>query len=87
VTLRIETLPQGRPVVRLSGRMQCEHLADLQRYIDAPDFKPVLDLEQVTLVDADAVRFLIDCEQGGIELLHCSPYIRAWMDREQAERR
>jgi hypothetical protein len=87
VTLRIETLPQGRPVVRLSGRMRCEHLAGLQRYIDAPNFKPLLDLEQLTLVDVEAVRFLIDCEESGVELLHCSPYIRAWMEREQANRR
>lgn len=83
MTLRIETLPQGRPVVRLSGRMQCEHLADLERYIDAPDFKPLLDLAQVTLVDVEAVRFLIDCEESGIELLHCSPYVRQWMNRER----
>ena len=85
--MRIETQPQGRPVVRLSGRMQSEHLAGLQRYIEAPDLKPLLDLEEVTLVDVEAVRFLIGCEDAGIELLHCSPYIRQWMDREQPDRR
>ena len=85
--MRIETLPQGRPVVRLSGRMQSEHLAGLQQYIEAPEFKPVLDLEEVTLVDVEAVRFLIGCELGGIDLLHCSHYIRQWMDREQSDRR
>lgn len=85
MTLRIETLPQGRAVVRLSGRMQCEHLADLQRYIEAPEFKPLLDLKQVTLVDVETVRFLIECEERGIELLHCSHYIRQWMHRERRD--
>jgi hypothetical protein len=66
--------------------MQSEHLADLQRYIDAPLFKPLLDLEQVTLVDVEAVRFLIACEERGIDLLHCPPYIRQWMSRERPPR-
>jgi hypothetical protein len=43
----------------------------------------VLDLEDVTLVDVPAVRFLSFCETEGIALLHCAPYIRQWMDRER----
>jgi hypothetical protein len=88
VTLRIEKVSAlGRPLVRLIGRMQSEHLPDLKRYIEAPGSKPTLDLEEVTLVDVEAVRFLIGCEYGGIELLHCSPYIRQWMEREQPDHR
>ena len=83
--MRIEAAPEGRPVVRLSGRMQSEHLAELRRCLDAPGFRPTLDLAEVTLVDVDAVRFLIGCEDAGIELLHCSPYIRQWMEQEQPE--
>lgn len=86
MTLRIETLPQGRPVIRLSGRMQGEHLAHIQACIDAPEFRPLLDLEQVTLVDVEAVRFLIDCEKSGVGLLHLSPYIRQWMSGERPGR-
>jgi hypothetical protein len=29
------------------------------------------------------VRFLSECEAQGIELLHCSPYIREWISRER----
>ena len=83
MTLRIERSLRERSTVRLIGRMQAEQLTELECCIDAPDFKPVLDLEEVTLVDIEVVRFLIRCENGGIELLHCSPYIREWMDREQ----
>jgi hypothetical protein len=42
-----------------------------------------LDLKEVTLVDVEVVRFLLGCEENGIELLHCSPYIRQWMARER----
>jgi hypothetical protein len=66
--------------------MQAEQLAELERCIEAPDFKPVLDLKEVTLVDVEVVRFLIRCEDSGVALLHCSPYIREWMDREQPDR-
>jgi hypothetical protein len=44
----------------------------------------VLDLEEVTLVDAEVVRFLGICEAKGVELVHCSPYIREWVFRERA---
>ena len=42
-----------------------------------------LDLDQVTQVDVEAVNFLRKCQAEGIEIRHCSPYIREWMDREQ----
>jgi hypothetical protein len=87
VTLRIEKgSARGRPLVRLIGRVQLEHLPDLKRYVEAPGSKLALDLAEVTLVDVEAVRFLIGCEFAGIELLHCSPYIRQWMKREQPDR-
>jgi flagellar biogenesis protein FliO len=87
VTLRIEKAStQGRAILRLIGRMQSEHLPDLRQYIDVPGSKPTLDLEEVTLVDVETVRFLIGCEFAGVELLHCSPYIRQWMNREQPSR-
>jgi hypothetical protein len=37
----------------------------------------------VSLVDADAVRFLGSCESEGIQLLNCSAYIREWIVRER----
>jgi len=43
----------------------------------------LLDLEHVTLVDVEGVRFLCDCEARGIEIVHCSPYIREWIARER----
>jgi hypothetical protein len=43
-----------------------------------------LDLEEVTLVDVQVVRFLGVCETRGISILNCSPYITDWIARERA---
>jgi hypothetical protein len=43
----------------------------------------VVDLEEVTLVDLDVVRFLGALQAAGVELVNCSPYIRDWTFRER----
>ena len=44
-----------------------------------------LDLQEVELVDLDAVRFLAAVERGGLELRNLPPYVRAWvlLERER----
>ena len=42
-----------------------------------------LDLDEVTLVDVEIVRFLGACEARGATLLNCSPYIRDWIGKER----
>jgi hypothetical protein len=39
-----------------------------------------LDLEEVKLVDREAVRFLAACEARGIQLRNCPSYIREWIE-------
>jgi hypothetical protein len=46
--------------------------------------RATLDLEELDLVDIDAVRFLNACESAGVSILHCSPYIREWMLQERS---
>jgi hypothetical protein len=48
-------------------------------------FRILLDLGEVTLVDVEVVRFLSDCENEGVVLVHCPPYVREWILRERAE--
>jgi pimeloyl-ACP methyl ester carboxylesterase len=87
MTLRIERVyAQGRTVVRLIGRVQSKCLAEIDAQIEGSESRLALDLEEVTLVDVEAVRFLGACEQRGIELLHCAPYIRHWMESERGTR-
>jgi anti-anti-sigma regulatory factor len=84
MTLRIEKDSNGRKtVIRLSGRLRSEHLDELKTQMDGDQSRIALDLDGVTLVDVDVIRFLTACEESGVNLLHCWPYIREWMLREQ----
>jgi anti-anti-sigma regulatory factor len=84
MTLKIEKhSDRGSTTIRLIGRMQAEHLSEVERQIDASGSNVTLDLEEVTLVDVDVVRFLATCETRGIDVLNCSPYISNWILKER----
>lgn len=84
MTLRIETASGGgAATLRLIGRIEADYLEELWSQVRRLRPRLVLDLDQVTLVDAAVVRFLIACETEGIELRHLAPYIREWMDTER----
>ncbi len=88
VTLRIETISdQYGTIIRLSGRMQAEHLEELEAQIKDRGYKITLDLEEVGLVDVAAVRFLGVCKIRGAKIIHCSPYISDWIAMEQGQER
>jgi len=64
------------------GRIDATQLPDLQDFVwleSATDV--VLDLLEVTLVDSEVVRFLVQCERSGLRLMNCPAYIREWMGR------
>ena len=84
MTLKIERHSEGpSTTIRLIGRMQAEHLAELEQQIRESGSKIAIDLEEVHLVDVQVVRFLGACEAQGITLLNCSPYIRDWIGKER----
>lgn len=83
--LRIQKHSKGCVTkLRLSGRIQSDQIAGIQSEMDGGCTRVFLDLNEVTLVDLGVVRFLIRCEDEGIELVQCPPYIREWMLRERA---
>jgi hypothetical protein len=83
VTLKIERYTDRRgTTIRLSGRVQAEHLEEIDNQMAGCGPRVFLDLEDVTVVAVDVVHFLGKCESGGIELLHCPAYIREWISRE-----
>jgi hypothetical protein len=85
MTLRIVKISDGaRTVLKLCGRIQAKDMEELREQMDVRTRGTVLDLQEVTLVDIEVVRFLGRCEANGVELAHCSPYIREWVFREQA---
>ena len=71
--------------LRLSGRIQSDQIASIRSEMDHTCATKILDLTEVTLVDLGVVRFLITCEDEGIELVQCPPYVREWMIRERRE--
>ena len=85
--LRIERSANGQVVFTLSGRMQTEDIDQVQQLLDveAPGQRLLFNLEDVMLVNQDAVTFLARCEANGIKLENCPLYIRNWID--QAKRR
>jgi anti-anti-sigma regulatory factor len=59
------------------GRIDAAQLPDLILSEAARDV--VLDLLELTLVDSEVVRFLVQCETNGLRLVNCPAYIREWM--------
>jgi hypothetical protein len=76
---------QGVTTLRLRGRIQSELIASIRSAMIDGCGRKVLDLSDVTLVDLGVVRFLIGCEDEGIELMECPLYVREWIRRERAE--
>lgn len=71
--------------LRLSGRIQSDHIASVQSAMSDCCKRKILDLSEVTLVDIGVVRFLISCEDEGVEVVQCPAYVREWILREREE--
>ena len=86
MTWKIEKYSDGqRTTIRLIGRMREQHLRDVQELIEESKPTITIDLEELMLVDLEAVRFLGRCQNDGVPLLHCSRYIRDWIAKEQGK--
>jgi hypothetical protein len=84
MTLRIKTGSGGQGTnLRLSGRIRSTDIENVREAMKGKVQRIVLDLEEVTLVDLDVVRFLGVSEVEGVELVNCSPYIRDWIFKER----
>ena len=86
MTFKIQKESDGqKTTIRLIGRIQSEQIEQLSAQITGAGQGTVLDMNEVTLVDVDVIRFLRVCEDKGIEIIHCSPFIKEWMRRERIE--
>src|SRR6266852_7856414 len=80
MTLRIDRVQKR---VRLSGEFRSEHVHQVKAELDRCQSPVALDLEEVGLVDVEAIRFLNSCEAAGVSVLNGSAYIRTWMSQER----
>ncbi len=85
--LKIQRSSNQGVVFVLSGRIEMEDIAELQRVVSLePAGESIaFDLQEITLVDRDALRFLARFESANIKLEHCPAYIRQWIDIERRQ--
>jgi len=81
---RIHRSENGEVVFTISGRLDAEHIAELETVIvaEAKGRRIILDLKDMTLTGRDGIDFLSRCEAAGIALVNCDPYVREWITRE-----
>jgi len=83
--LKIEDVSsESETALTLSGRITTRDVQQLKARIAEARGPVALELQQVRLVDLDAVRFLAAAERRGVELREVPPFIRAWILLERA---
>lgn len=70
-------------ILRVSGRITGQDLDMLRALLEREKNGVAIDLEDVILVDREAIKLLALCESNGAELRNCSMYIREWITRER----
>jgi anti-anti-sigma regulatory factor len=82
---RIHRKANGGVVFALSGRLDAEHITELETLIDAEASgrRIILDLKDMILTGQDGIDFLIRCEASDIALVNCDPYVREWIARQR----
>jgi hypothetical protein len=72
-------------IFTLSGRIQGDYVAALQRRcaLESAGRLLVLEVQEVTLLDRNAVPFRARCEADGRTLAHGPASIRRWIVRER----
>jgi hypothetical protein len=68
-------------LLQISGHLQQAHVSMIEELIAQETDPVILDLEKVTLVDREMVRFFAACDARSIELWNCPDFIREWMSK------
>jgi anti-anti-sigma regulatory factor len=84
---RIRRKANGGVVFSLSGRLDAEHIAEVETLIaaEAKGRRIILDLQDMTLTGQEGVDFLTRCEASDIALVNCDPYVREWITRQSGK--
>jgi anti-anti-sigma regulatory factor len=83
---RIHRSENGEVVFTISGRIDAEHIAELETLIGAEEKgrRIILDLKDMTLTGQAGIDFLTRCEESDITVVNCDPYVREWITRQQS---
>ena len=87
MTCRIDRIagPGNLKAFSITGKITGEHVETLRKVLQQESGVVVIDLENVSLVDREAIRLLALTEKNGAELRNCPAYIREWVTRERAD--
>jgi anti-anti-sigma regulatory factor len=85
VTCKIDrqTIGEGRVALRVSGRLAGNNVDMLRTLLEQETNVLTLDLQDLRLVDGDAVKLLAIHESNGVRIDNCPLYIREWISRER----
>lgn len=85
----IQRTSQQGVVLSFSGYIEAGDVPEIQRVVsqEADGESLRFDLQDITLVDREAVTFLAGCEADGVGLTNCPPYLRQWIDTERGSDR
>ena len=87
MTLKIERVPNGKlTILKMIGQIDTGDLEELKTQMKDAGSQVQFDFDDLTLVDVGVVRFLGQCEEGGVEFLNCPLYVREWIKREKEQR-
>jgi len=82
--IRIQSIDRGsQSVVSIAGKLDTEHVAEVEALCDSSPHPPVLDLVGLQDADDTALRWLrAFTERGGL-MTRVSPYLRLKLERIQ----
>ena len=85
MTLKIDRQTSvERVVVRLTGNLGVEHLAEVKAQVCAAGGRVAIDVGELALISVEGVRLLNACQDDGVAIINASPYISKWMALERA---
>jgi hypothetical protein len=81
-------LQQGKPVLRIEGRLLRPWLSELRRALAAPPYEKAtaLELGGLSFVDPECARELLELRRRGVQLLNASPFIDGLLKLQRESR-
>jgi hypothetical protein len=87
LVLRIDRADRpGSVVFFLSGRLELQHIGQLDAQFAAQRLPIIVDLIDVRLIDREVVQTLAQWDSDGIKLENCPTYVRDWMAKLQVRK-
>jgi anti-anti-sigma regulatory factor len=68
-------------VIQIAGRLEEQHLAELEQMCGDQGDCPVVDLSELQSAETAGIRWLSAASSNGVEIINATPYIALLIDR------